>query len=62
MEDTEQVAIQEGGPNESADDKDAVDIDEDSTLASSGHHSYSAITVYLQSGTYLNVILLLLLC
>ena len=41
--------FQEGAPNESADD-----IDEGSTLASSGHHSYSAITAYLQSGTYPN--------
>ena len=49
MENTEQAAIQEGAPNESADD-----IDEGSTLASSGHHFYSAITAYLQSGTYPN--------
>ncbi len=51
MEDTEQATIQEDAPNESG-DADAVGIDEDSALTSSGHHSYSAITAYLQSGTY----------
>ncbi len=45
--------------NESG-DADAVGIDEDSALTSSGHHSYSANThsysantAYLQSGTYI---------